>query len=82
MAATTIISLTNGFADGTTRKLELGPFAQNAAAVTNVKTNIANVNANVADIENYYLSEGGAKFTGISFASLITTSETEINLNV
>ena len=82
MAAKSYIKLTNSFADDTTRSLEIGPLASDSAAVTNVKTNINTVNQNLSDIEDLYLSDGGAKFTGITAASVVTSSEREINLNV
>ena len=82
MAAKSYIKLTNSFADDTTRSLEIGPLASDSAAVTNVKTNINTVNQNLSDIEDLYLSESGAKFTGITAASVVTSSEREINLNV
>lgn len=82
MAAKSYIKLTNSFADDTTRSLEIGPLASDSAAVTNVKTNINAVNQNLSDIEDLYLSDSGAKFTGITAASVVTSSEREINLNV
>ena len=80
--ATTNIKLSFGFTDETTRDLNIGPFATNAAAVTGAKTNIMAFNSNdVNDVAGLILSDDGASCTGIVAASIITTNETEINLN-
>ena len=75
-----VIELTNKFADGTTRKLELGNFDTDAAVthVLALKANIGAVNNNVADIETLYLSDNGANFTGIESATLQVIEETTI----
>lgn len=77
------IELTNGFADGSTRKLELGPFDSDAAVVHSLalKNAIAQVNSDVAVVSSLYLSQGGASFTGITGAVIDVTTKREINLN-
>ena len=81
MAAQATIKLTTAFADSDTRVVELGPFATNAAAVTNAKTNIATFNTNIGSLSGLYLSDGGANCTGITDAEVIVKSETVYNLN-
>lgn len=76
----TQIKIENSFADNTTRKMTIGNFEDNSAAVnqTTVKTNISNINLNAADIANLYLSEGGASFTGITYAEIYIETQSEI----
>lgn len=80
--AQSILKVTTSFTDDTTREHELGPFKPTASVLTNVKTNIATFNTNVGSLSGIYISEGGAECTGITAASITTTEETEINLNV
>lgn len=79
--AQSILKLTASYADETKRDLEFGPFSSTSSPITNAKTNIATVNSKVSEIEELFLSESGAKFTGITAAQIVTTNETEINLN-
>ena len=81
--AKTILEITNKFDDETTRKLEIGPVDSDAAVahVIALKANIGQINSNISDISANYLSVGGASFAGITGAAIITTDETEINLN-
>lgn len=81
MAATTTaeIKITTGFADNTTRSLALGPFAVNAAAIANAKTNIKAFNPET--VKNIYLSDSGATCTGIAAGTVVVVEEEEINLN-
>ncbi len=80
--ATSNIKLTFGFADESTGNLNLGPYAETAAAVMGAKQNIIDFNTNsVDDIQSLILSESGASCTGIVDAHIITVEETEINLN-
>jgi len=82
MAATSDIKLTLGFTDDSTRNLNIGPFATDAAALTGAKANIMAFNDNdVTTIQGLILSDGGASCTGIVDAHIITVDETEINLN-
>ena len=81
MATTSILKIRTAFDDETTRDLEFGPFATNSAAITNAKANIASFNTNINDIQNLYVSEGNASCTGITAATIITATETELNLN-
>lgn len=76
----TQIKIENSFADNTKRKMTIGNFADNSAAVnpTTVKSNIRNINSNTSDIANLYLSEGGASFTGITYAEIYIETQTEI----
>lgn len=72
------IELTNKFADDTTRKLEIGPFDSDAAVVHSmaIKANVNALNADVSEIEDIYISENGAKFTGVESAVITLTEET------
>ena len=79
--ATSTIKLITGFSDESKRELEIGPLSPTSAAVTNAKANIAQVNNNISNIADIYISEGGASCVGIIGAQIITTNETEINLN-
>ena len=83
MAQTAIIKLTSTFADESTRVLELGPFDASATSVTasNLRANVRTFNADIANIANLYLSDGGASCEGITAASIIVSTENEINLN-
>ncbi len=76
----TIIKLENSFADGTTRKMELGNFEDGVKTPVIVKAAINNINEHTADIANLYLSEGGASFTGITYAEIVQKNITEYNL--
>lgn len=77
------IELTNSFADGTTRKLELGPFETDATVVNTatLKSNIAAVNSDTSVLGSLYLSAGGASFSKITGAVVDITTKREINLN-
>ena len=77
----TVLKLRTTYADDSHRDLEFGPFAQNSAAITNIKSNIALVNADMSNLGQNYLSDSGAVCTGISKAQVIITEENEINLN-
>lgn len=79
MASSGKIKIDFGFADETARKIELGPFAVDAAAITDAKTNIKAFDP--ADVQGIFLSDGGATCTGVTAATVVTTEETEINLN-
>lgn len=79
MAAT--IKVRTAFADESHRDIEFGPFAVNAAAVTNAKTNVKTFNDNISDIAELYLSDDGASCTGIVEAEVIVSTETVYNLN-
>lgn len=76
----TILKIENSFADGTKRKLELGNFADSVITPTKMHAAINNINANTADIANIYLSEGGASFTGITYAEIIQKQITHFNI--
>lgn len=80
--ATTDIKLTFGYADETKRDFKLGPFAQNAAAISGAKAAIKNFNSNnLSNVANVLISDGGASCTGIVDAYIITSNSREINLN-
>ena len=81
MAAQTTIKLVLAYSDGSTRPYEIGPLNPTSAAVTNAKTNILTFKSNLASVANTLVSDTGAPCTGISVAQVITTSDTEINLN-
>ena len=84
MASTATIKLTTAFADETTRTVEIGPFASTATAINpqQLRGNIRTFNADISNIASLYLSDSGASCTGITAASIIATTENEINLNV
>ena len=80
--ATSDLKLTFGYEDETTRNLNIGPYATNAAALSGAKTNIISFNTNdLNSVKGILLSDNGASCTGIVDAHIITTNETEINLN-
>lgn len=74
-----IIKLTTGFADETTRDLELGPVDSDTAVADTIRARVKAFDPD--DVKNLYVSDGGASCTGIIAASIITTNEREINLN-
>ena len=78
MATTSTLKIKTAFADEATRDHEFGPFATTAAAITNIKTNIATFNNNIENLQGLYLSDGGASCVGITAASIVTATETEI----
>ena len=80
MAAQSFLKITTGFADDTKREHEFGPYKPNAAAIVNAKSNIAAFNQNISNLSGLYISDGGANCTGIVAAQIVTTAETEINL--
>lgn len=82
MAANSDLKLTFGFADETSRNLNIGPYATTAAALSGAKANIINFNTNELDsVKSLILSDDGASCTGIIDAHIITVNETDINLN-
>ena len=78
MAATSTIKFTNSFADETKRTLEIGPFDAAKITLSDLRAKVRTLNANTAAIENLYLSDGGAKFTGVEGVTILTDSETKI----
>jgi len=82
MAATSDIKLTLGYADDSTRNLNIGPYATNASVLAGAKAAVINFNTNeINSIQSLLLSDDGASCTGIVDAHIITVNETEINLN-
>lgn len=79
MAATSDLKLTFNFADETARNLTLGSFATLTA--NDVRTRVKNFNNNIASYGDLYLSDGGATCSGVTAATIVSTTETEINLN-
>ena len=80
--ATSDLKITFGYEDESTRNLNIGPYATNAAALSGAKANIISFNANdLNSVKGILLSDNGASCTGIVDAHIITTNETEINLN-
>ena len=75
MSRETEIKFTFGFTDGTTRNLTLGDFAELTPAT--VKTRLETFNANIANIADLYLSDGGAACYGVIAAELTTTETTK-----
>ncbi len=75
--ATSAISLKNGFEDGTTRTLTFSPFATDAAAISNAKTNIIALNSTgINNLRGKYVSDNGNNFTGVKEATITTTNKT------
>ena len=74
-----VVKLTTAFADKTTRDLEFGPLAVEAAGASTIKERVKAFDP--ADVAGVYISDGGASCTAITAASIIVTNETEINLN-
>ena len=80
--ATSDLKITFGYEDESTRNLNIGPYATNAAALSGAKANIISFNTNdLNSVKGILLSDNGASCTGIVDAHIITTNETEINLN-
>lgn len=77
----TTIKLTNKFADNSTRDMTIGTLDDSAMTYNQIAEKIKLINANVAEIENLYLSKDGAKFVEISAAQVIVDNTTEINLS-
>ena len=80
MAAKSEIELTTSFADGTNRKITVGPLSPEVATPSAIRGKIKNFNDNIADIAENYLSDSGASCTGITAASITTTEETKFDL--
>ena len=78
MATTSTLKIRASFTDETSRDHEFGPFATDAAAITNIKNNIKTFNNNISELEGLYISDVGASCIGITAASIITSTETEI----
>ena len=80
MASTATISLTSTYADGKTRKIELGPLAP--AALTNVKSKIIARNdadfrqQNYAGFDSGFVSANGADFVAFTAAKITVTDTT------
>lgn len=76
--ATSALSLKNSFEDGTTRTLTLSPFATDAAAISNAKTNIMALNsaAGIENLRGKYISDNGYDFNGVKEATITTTQKT------
>lgn len=75
--ATSAISLKNSFEDGTTRTLTLSPFATDAAAISNAKTNIMALNSTgIENLRGKYISDNGYNFNGVKEATITTTQKT------
>ena len=78
---TSKLKLTANFADETKREVQIGTLGSNAVVPSNIRAKVREFNANIADIEDLYLSDSGANCTGITKASIITTTERKFNLN-
>ena len=79
MAASSVIELTNEFADGTSQKVSIGTIAPTAISPT-LKQDIIAFNASMqsAGYGSYLQSKYGADWTGISACRIITTETTYI----
>jgi len=80
MSKTITFKVQNSFADETTRNLEFGPFGEGVINSETLRTNAQNFDVDA--ISDTYLSDGGAKFTGITGVTITELEENEINLNV
>jgi len=77
--ATTELSATFGFSDGTSREIKNSPYDVEDSAVSSFRANVKSFNtSHVADVEDYLISSGGAKTTGITAAKITTTNSTKI----
>ena len=79
MAKTVTFKIQNNFADESTRNLEFGPFGDGVINSETLRTNAKTFDVDA--ISNTYLSDSGAKFTGIGGVTIFETDEREINLN-
>lgn len=81
MATEAKIKITFGFADESTRDIDIGPYPGTTdSAIQLAKTRIKNFNPE--PIASLFLSDEGASCTGIVDARVIVTSINEIDLNV
>lgn len=76
MATTEEVIYTLGFADDTTKKVSVGPFA--AGHVSNaIKSRVMDFNSNfTTDTGRTILSKYGNQWTGITAVQLVTTAKT------
>lgn len=70
--AQTTITFTNLFTDGSTRKLEIGPFTTSKISTTNIKAAVKNLNSDPSSISTLYLSESGANFQEVQELKITT----------
>ena len=76
--AQTTITLTNQFADDTTRNLVIGPFTTSSISISNIRQAVKDLNDNPAAISSLYLSNSGASFTRVKQVKLSTANKTII----
>ena len=75
------LKIRTAFADETYRDLEFGPFDVTKMTADEAKSRIAAFKTKLGDIAELYLSDGGASCVGITSATLIESTDEEINLN-
>lgn len=68
-----------GFADDTSRDVELGPFDTDATLAATLKSRVKAFNP--ANVQNLYISDGGASCTQVNSATLTEVTRNPINLN-
>lgn len=77
--ATTELSATFGFSDGTSREIKNSPYNVEDGTVSSFRANVKAFNTNhVTDVEDYLISSTGAKTTGITTAKITTTNSVKI----
>lgn len=76
MAATAEVIYTLGFADDTTKKVTVGPFASGHVS-SDIKSRVMDFNSNfTTDTGKTILSKYGNQWTGIKAVQLVTTVKT------
>lgn len=78
MASTSEVIYTLGFADDTTKKVTVGPFASGHVS-TEIKSRVIDFNNNfTTDTGKTILSKYGNQWTGIKAVQLVTTLKTTL----
>lgn len=75
------INFTVTFSDETKKEYTFGPYDGSSTTLANAAAKIKTLNTKIADWGGKLVSDGGAAATGITAASVVTTSEQVINLN-
>lgn len=76
--AKSTITFTNLFTDGSTRKLEIGPFTTSKISPSNIKQAVKDLNSDTSVISSLYLSKTGANFQEVQQVKISTTDKTVI----
>lgn len=81
------LKFTTEFADGTSRNIQIGEIAASSINPTTIKTKIQNFNNPTTRRESFpnfdtaFVSSGGASFSRISAAEIITTERTYLDIS-